>query len=222
MASNPMMYNIDNKPLSVDNIINYLYYLNYHKIIPDFTFQFDSKMEEIMTITVIYSASTTIIPLSGYTIITYNIKTQKWKSSINLASIIDGRLVDKTFTNIQRNFPFVIDNNLLKINYEHPYVEYVIESNYIEDVLEPSLNTFISDHIDPYDIKPDPAMKNKMFWFFLLNKTFGDYVEFLVFTTNNSIYERYLEFLSKKNTINEKKFVPEELWDIIYKYYNFI
>jgi hypothetical protein len=227
MASNPMMYNIDNESLNISNIINYLYYLNYHKIIPAFTFNFDNEIKETMTITVIYSMSSTNLPLSGFTTITYNIQTQKWKSSINLSSIIDGRLIDKTFTNIQRDFPFVIDNNLLKINYQYPYVEYVIESYYIEDVLEPSLNKFInvfnSYNIDPYNIITDPIINNNMSIvlqsLYMPSKHFGNYNDFVIFNTNNRNHKRYLEFLLKKYIINDRIFVPEELWKIIYKYF---
>ena len=220
MASNPMMYNIDNEPLNMGNVIKYLYYLNYEKIIPPFTFNFDKEMNDTMTIIVIYSPSSTIIPLSGHTIITYNIHTQKWKSSINLLSIIDGRLVNRTFANIQQKFPFVIDNNLLKINYQYPYVEYVIESDYIEDVLEPSLNEFISDHIDPYNIMTTPTINSNMhFSLQSSRRPFGNYTDYIIFHMNDNRHKRYLEFLSKKNTINESLYVPEELWDIIYKYF---
>jgi hypothetical protein len=226
MASNPMMYNIDNVPLNILNVINYLYYLNYKEIIPAFTFNFDNEVKETMTITVIYSLSSTNLPLSGYTTITYNIQTQKWKSSINLSSIIDGRLIDKTFINIQRDFPFVIDNHLLKINYQHPYVEYVIESEYIEDVLEPSLNKFINDwnrnNIDPYNINiiNEPIINNYISLKLLMpNMCFGDYTSLIIFNFTNNTHKRYLEFLSKKKTINDRIFVPNELWIIIYKYY---
>jgi hypothetical protein len=227
MASNPMMYNIDNESLNISNIINYLYYLNYHKIIPAFTFNFDNEIKETMTITVIYSISSTNLPLSGYTTITYNIQTQKWKSSINLSSISDGCLIDKTFTNIQRDFPFVIDNNLLKINYQYPYVEYVIESEYIEDVLEPSLNKFInvsnSYLINPYNIITVPIINNNMSIvlqsLYMSSKHFGNYSDFVIFNTSYRIHKKYLEFLSKKNIINKQIFVPDELWEIVYKYF---
>ena len=226
MSSNPMMYNIDNEPLNISNVINYLYYLNYHEIIPAFTFNFDNEIKETMTITVIYSLSSTNLPLSGYTTITYNIQTQKWKSSINLLSIIDGRLKDKTFTNIQRDFPFVIDNNLLKINYQHPYVEYVIESEYIEDVLEPSLNKFINNwnrnNIDPYNINiiNDPIINNNISLKLIIpNMHFGDYINFIIFNMSNRTHKNNLKFLSIKNTINDRIFVPDELWKIIYNYF---
>jgi len=149
MASNPIKYYINNEPLSIKNVIKYLHYLYQKSVIPHFTLNLS---DDELAITTIYSATSTQLRLSGYTIITYNIYTKKWKGSINLASIIDGRLVDKTYTNILKDFPFVVDNNLLTINYQQPYVEYIIESNYIEDVLEPSLNVFTHAFLNTYSI----------------------------------------------------------------------
>jgi hypothetical protein len=215
MASNPTRYNLYNEPLSVKNVIKYLYSLNYYDIIPHFTLDItDTELH----ITTIYSASSTSLPVNGYTNIIYNIHTKKWKGIINLASIIDGHLVDKTFTNIQRDFPFVIENNLLKIKYQNPYVEYVIESDYIEDVLEPSLNVFVSRIINPYNINTLPSIMDNM-RHYLKIRHFASYEDVEKFYDKIDAHEKHLLFLLKKNIINDTSFLPEELWENIYKFH---
>jgi hypothetical protein len=215
MASNPTRYNFYNQPLSVKNVIKYLYSLKYYGIIPHFTLNItDTELH----ITTIYTATETTLPLNGYTNIFYNIHTKKWKGIINLASIIDGRLVDKTFTNIQRDFPFVLENNLLKINYQNPYVEYVIESDYIEDVLEPSLNKFISRIINPYNITSLPAIMDNMSHHLKI-RHFASYEDVEKFYDRIDKHERHLLFMLKKKIIHETSFLPEEMWRTIYRYY---
>ncbi len=206
MASNPLRYYIDNQLLNIKNIINYLFCLSYHKIIPKF--MLDTTDDELI-ITIIYSSSTTSLKLCGSSIITYNIYTKKWKGVINLYSIIDGKMLDRNYINIQRDFPFIVDNNLLKINFQHPYVEYVIESDFIEDVLEPSLNKFIHSAFDPRDLITIPTFHN----FIHISPNIREFYDKV------DDHERHLLFLSKKALVNKKYFLPEELWINIYKYY---
>ncbi len=216
MAANPQRYYINNQPLSIKNVLQYMFCLNYNGIIPDFTVSIDNNE---LCINTIYSATSTRIPVNGYTTIIYNIYTKKWRGIINLASIIDGRLVDKTFANIYRDFPFVIENNLLKINYEFPYIEYVIESDYIEDILEPSLNVFnILDHasINPYNIFPTPQNINRMHYHLATNSMF---YSLLNFYNKIDLHEKYLLFQSIKPIINEIYHLPEELLENIYYYF---
>ncbi len=210
-----MRYYINNEPLSIKNIINYLYCLKHHNIIPNFMLNItDTEIQ----ITTIYSCTSTQLPLSGHTIITYNIYTKKWRGSINLASRINGNLVDKTFTNIQRDFPFVINNNLLKINYKQPYVEYIIESDYVDDIIEPSLNVFMHDIINPRDIIMTPDINRDMIYF-LNYRHFGNEQNIQNFYLKIDAHEIYLQFLSKKNIISKEHFLPEYLWKTIQCFY---
>jgi hypothetical protein len=215
MASNPTRYYIYNQPLSIKNVIKYLYFLNYYNIIPHFTLDITDNELRIITI---YSATSTTLPLNGYTNIIYNIHTKKWKGIINLASIVNGCLVDKTFANIQRDFPFVIENNLLKINYQNPYVEYIIESEYIEDVLEPSLNKFVRTIVNPYNTFILPAIMYNMSHY-LKTRHFASYEDFENFLDRIDKHEAHLLFMLKKNIINNICFLPEELWKNIYKFH---
>jgi hypothetical protein len=172
---------------------------------------------ELQIIT-IYSYTSTRLPVSGHTIITYNIYTKKWKGNINLSSHVDGNLVDKTFTNIKHNFPFIIDNSLLKINYQQPYVDYIIESDYIEDVIEPSLNVFTHNIINPYNMIMIPEI-SRMMTYYLNVRNFGNEQAIQQFYLKVDAHEKYLLFLSKKNMINNVQFMPEELWEIVYNFY---
>ena len=215
MASNPRIYHINNESLSIKNIINYLFCLNHFEIIPNFTINTTDTELQIITI---YSYTSTLLPVSGHTIITYNIYTKKWKGIINLASHVNGMLLDNTYINIQRDFPFIIDNSLLKINYQHPYVEYIIESNYIEDIIEPSLNVFTHNIINPYNMIMIPEI-SRMMKHYLNVRNIGNEQAIQQFYLKVDAYEKYLLFLSKKNIINNVQFMPDELWEIIYNFY---
>ncbi len=214
MASNPQNYIFNNEPLSVNNVINYLLCLKHFNIIPNFMIDIT---DDELHITTIYSNQFNV---SGYTLITYNIKTKKWKGCINLSSNEYGNYSPITYTNISRDFPFVINNNLLKINYQYPYIEYNIESDYIEDVLEPSLNVFNHPVLNPRNMISHSILSNQY--------TYENYYLRLVNTNVNDIqtfynkidaHEKYLLFLSKKNIINQNYYLPEELWRIIQSYY---
>jgi hypothetical protein len=203
-------YSFDNESLNVKNIIMYLLCLSRQDVIPRFTLDFTDTE---LSITTIYSAHTTHLPLIGYSIITYNIYTKKWKSIINLESKTNG--VTKTnymYEIIKWNFNDLIDNNLLKIKYDAPYIDYILESDYIEDIIEPSLNLFY------YKTKVDST------------KVFGVTMEYalsLYYNVNDiekfykkvDKYEKYLLFQSIKKIINNKHLLPEELWDEIYKFF---
>jgi hypothetical protein len=203
-------YSFDNESLNVKNIIMYLLCLSRQDVIPRFTLDFTDTE---LSITTIYSAHTTHLPLIGYSIITYNIYTKKWKSIINLESKTNG--VTKTnymYEIIKWNFNDLIDNNLLKIKYDAPYIDYILESDYIEDIIEPSLNLFY------YKTKVDST------------KVFGVTMEYalsLYYNVNDiekfykkvDKYEKYLLFKSIKEIINNKHLLPEELWDEIYKFF---
>jgi hypothetical protein len=203
-------YSFDNESLNVKNIIMYLLCLSRQDVIPRFTLDFTDTE---LSITTIYSAHTTHLPLIGYSIITYNIYTKKWKSIIHLESKTNS--VTKTnymYEIIKWNFNDLIDNNLLKIKYDAPYIDYILESDYIEDIIEPSLNLFY------YKTKVDST------------KVFGVTMEYalsLYYNVNDiekfykkvDKYEKYLLFQSIKKIINNKHLLPEELWDEIYKFF---
>ncbi len=231
MASNPLRYYINNELVSIKNIIKYLHCLYFYGIIPKY--QLNITETELL-ITIIYSISTTDLQLSGYTVISYNIYTKKWRGSINNASIVDGRFVDKTFTNLQRDFPFVINNNLLKINYQQPYIEYIIESHHIEDVLEPSLNNFnhpssSSVRMEHYILHPiTPIDPRNIMCNPLINMDLHNYLKYTLKINQEEIdnyyhkidlHEKYLGFVDLKKIINQNYFLPDELWQNIYKYY---
>ena len=215
MASNPTMYNINNEPLSVKNVIKYLYCLNRNGIIPKFTLNITNTE---LHITVIYGYSTTSLPFMGFTTIVYNIYTKKWQSINNIVTLIDGQKVDNRFNNIQTNFPFIIQNNLLKINFDNYYVEYIITSDYIEDVLEPSLNLFDENLINPRNMFITPTILREISYYLNVGR-YGSDVDIQEFYRKVDDHERYLLFLLKKKNVNETFFLPEELWKNVYKYY---
>ncbi len=219
MASNPRSYHMFNESINIKNILKYLIALETYNIIPSFTINItDSEL----IITTIYSEKYKF-PLSGHTIIVYNIHTKKWKSYINLVLIING-FKQTIYSIFEQHYPYLIDNNLLKINYQPPYIEYVLESDYIEDILEPSLNNFINGHtlyrtshsIDPYNILYDTNIVRNMSHF-ILNRTdrmnVSDVKHFYKKINEN---ERRLLFESKMKIINDAYFLPEELWNLIY------
>jgi hypothetical protein len=214
MAVTTRRYYLDNEPLTPKNIVNYLFHLQYYNIIPHFTVNYTDTE---MSIIIIYSAQSTNLPLYGHTIITYNIYTKKWHSSINLSSIIDGKLVINVFNNINNNYSYLINNNLLKIKYQSPYVEYVLESHHIEDILEASLNEFNHATIDPRNITNYQNLVSHLLYTqrYIVNN------EIAINNFNNKIdqHEKYLLFQLVKNIINEKYFLPEELWNKIYSLY---
>ena len=214
MSSNPHNYTINNESLSIKNVIIYLLCLKYHEIIPNF--MVDITNDELH-ITTIYSSCK--FNVSGHTIITYNIYTKKWKGSINLSPVEYGNYSTITFSNIERDFPFVIDNSLLKINYQHPFVEYIIESDYIEDVLEPSLNVFNHPYLNTRNMLSFPLLLNKYLYENTLKSIHITDDELQTFYNKIDAHEKYLSYLSIKNIINETHYLPEELWIDIYKYY---
>ncbi len=215
MASNPTRYYIDNEPLSVKNVIKYLYCLENYGIIPHFTLNItDTELH----ITVIYGYTTTLQPVMGFTNIVYNINTKKWKGINNIASIIDGQKVDNRYNNIQTNFPFVIENHLLKINFDNYYVEYIITSDYIEDVLEPSLNVFEATYINPRNMFTTHKILRDMPYFLNLHHFASDQ-DINNFYSKIDAHEKYLLFMLKKKIVNETYFLPDELWKNIYKFH---
>ena len=214
MSSNPHNYTINNEALSIKNVIIYLLCLKYHEVIPNFMVDIT---DDELHITTIYSSCK--FNVSGHTIITYNIYTKKWTGNINLSPVEYGNYSTITFSNIERDFPFVIDNSLLKINYQHPFVEYIIESDYIEDVLEPSLNVFNHPYLNTRNILSFPLLLNKYFYENSLKSIHITNDEIQTFYNKIDAHEKYLSYLSIKNIINETHYLPEELWIDIYKYY---
>jgi hypothetical protein len=214
MASNPHNYTINHEPLSVKNVINYLLCLKHFDIIPNFMVDIT---DDELRITTIYSHQFNV---SGYTLITYNIYTKKWKGCINLSPAEYGNYSTITFSNIERDFPFVIDNSLLKINYQYPFVEYIIESDYIEDVLEPSLNVFNHPNLNPRNMISNPLLSNQYTYeYYLRLVNINDVNDIQTFYNKIDAHEKHLLFLSKKNIINQNYYLPEELWRIIQSYY---
>ncbi len=216
MASNPNNYTINYEPLSVKNVIDYLLCLKHHEIIPNFMLDIT---DDGLHITAIYSYASCKFNVSGHTIISYNIYTKKWKGNIIFSSMEFGNSTNITFNNIYRDFPFVIDNNLLTINYEYPFIEYIIESDYIEDVLEPSLNVFNHSSLDPRHMMSDPSFADKYIYEYYLRLVNINKDDIQPFYNKIDAHEKYLLFLSKKNIINQNHYLPEELWRIIYNYY---
>jgi hypothetical protein len=212
MASTQLIYRINNEPLNVMNIITYLCVLVTYNIIPKFTLDF-TKTD--MTIIVIYSLRSTSLPLSGYTIITYNIPTKKWKSYINIGTIVNGTVVNNIFNRFQHDYPYLIENNLLKINYKAPYVEYILESDYIEDILEPSLNSFNANHgINPRDCVLTGTILSNMRYILM---SISSEIDIARFYQRVDMHEQFLLFESIKETINKSHYLPDELWRIVYQ-----
>ncbi len=214
MASTPLIYRINNETLNVKNIICYLYFLEFNDIIPKFSLNFTDSQIEII---IIYSAHSTNLPLRGYTVIKYNMYTKKWISFIN---INNHNSTDTIYNVINRDYPYLITNNLLKINMDGQYLEYVLESEYIEDILEPSLNKFSTF---------DSNFRN-MYISSHLCQNIKEILLYRRFDINeqeyDNFYERYHEYeqsklFEKQKTLirNNNYNLPEELWGRIYYFY---
>ncbi len=209
-----LIYRINNEALTVKNICSYLYFLEFHSMIPKFSLNFTDTYMEIITI---YSAHSTRLPFSGYTVIRYNIHTQKWSSVINLTHLNSS---DTIYNILDRDYPYLITNNLLKINMDGPYIEYVLESDYIEDILEPSLNKF-SQFEPNYRSVNIPAYIFKHIKYTLQNK--GIHINDQAY---DNFYERlheheqFVAFEETKQQINNSNYeLPGELWNRVYHFY---
>ncbi len=214
MASNPRIYTINNQLLNIKNVIAYLFCLKQYDIIPKFIINItDNELQ----ITTIYPYEPLKYQYSGYTIITYNIYTKKWKGSINLTPNEYIANSNITYITINRDYPFIIDNNLLTINFQYPFIEYIIESDYIEDVLEPSLNKFVHPYLNPYNLYLPNNIQSDFRYYYNLDMRM--FIDIKPFYNKYDEHEKRLAFLSKKNIISENYYLPEELWIEIYKYY---
>lgn len=209
MALNLTRYSFNNTPLTIKNVIHYLYALNYHQIIPKFWLNFsDTEMH----INIIYDyINFTKYNIYGYSTIIYNIETKKWKSIINTSTNINDRLND-SYKRFKDNYMYLIENNMIKVNYNHPYIEYVLESDYLEDILEPSFNEFNMRNIISNTIM-DNFMKD-----IVRIQRLKDHIKNFYNKVNEN--ENKLLFLLKKHIINTHNYLPNELWNNIYIYYH--
>jgi hypothetical protein len=88
---------------------------------------------------------------------------------------------------------------LLKINYQNPYIEYIIESYYIEDVLKPLLNVFVSRIINPYNITTNTFYVTFPALMYHMNYHFASYKDFENFLNRIDKHEAHLLFMLKKH-----------------------
>jgi hypothetical protein len=214
MSSTTINYRINNKPLNIKNIINYLYSLKYYKIIPNFGLNFTATEMEILTV---YS-SNDAFPYRGHTIITYNITTKKWKSCIYLYSVINNKLINNIFTILHRNYPYLCINNILKIdNTNYPYADYILESDYIEDIFEPSFISFNQTHsINPRNITINRYIVDSMRRAFQ-NNNYEAEIE--AFYQRIEQEDKRVLLESIKEIINNKHYLPEEIWRNVARFY---
>jgi hypothetical protein len=220
MALTTKRYNINNEPISIRNIIYYLTNLSWLGVIPKPYVNIIDNEIHIMTVYDISSKCS----YYGTSLIIYNIHTQKWKAILDIAtSFIGGTLTLNTYERIKNDYYYLIENNMVSINYNYPYVEYVLVSDYLEDILEPALNNFSEDyvsvcskHINPRNIILDEGDKSVIE--FMMNKRFN-MNEIKIFYDKLKDHEKYLLFQTIMECINRKYYLPNELWLNIYKYY---
>jgi hypothetical protein len=211
-------YYINNVPINIWNLIKYLCYLKTYGIIPEFSVSHDIDNLYIQTIYTDYNGKWN---KNGVSLIKYNIYTKKWTSIIDHIK----------YAEIYEKYYYLIEYNMIKINYNHPYAEYELESDYFEDILEPSLNSFNNEYINEYRIPLNINPRN----------LYNDYNQ-LVFIVSSGIeelynnlynlidplilpfyqkyneHEKYLKLESCKQLFTDNNLIlPQEIWDNIYK-----
>ena len=227
---NPRNYSINNEPLSVLNIHKYLSYLLKLFVIPPFNVSFDNNEMQIVTV---YNSNKWA--KNGVSIIKYNILTRKW------TSIID----TMTFIELNTHYPYLVENNMVSTNYNYPYIEYVLESYNISDILEPSLNPFDKKYINTFVTEEMARLFiernniNDEFYINILKQEIYDNInlrqlvspdviiinnivmdDLFIFINDFIQFQNKFNFDSCKNVYQENNInLPEELWDIIYEYY---
>ena len=216
-------YYLDNKPINILNIIQYLCYMKTYGIIPEFHVYHDIYNLYIET----HYLNTFKWKKEGVSLIKYNIYTKKW------TSIID----HITYEEIYEKYYYLIENNLIKINYNHPYVEYELESDYFEDILEPSLNSFNNDYINEYRIplyiNPRNFIKNNINYInnynniintmmlgieTIYNNLYNDkHQNIFPFFEKYNEHEKYLNFEACTQVYTYNNLIlPQEIWNKIY------
>lgn len=236
MASRGQTHYINNEPISVFNIHKYLSYLARLEIIPWFDITFNNNEMQITTIYIINSKW----GKNGLSTITYNIITRKWKSVID----------NITYEELKNQYPYLIEKNMVSIKYEQPYIEYILESDDINDILEPSLNPFDKKYINhflleelarlrmeyeyEYSYAFDVPYGYKKEMYDSICPRFFFSIDVNIMSNNvepDELYEfinNYLEFEDKINFELKKKIyenipnnIPEELWEYIFKKYKY-
>jgi hypothetical protein len=202
MSSTTIKYMFNKERLSIMNIINYLCILVHFKTIPKFSVNFTNNEMEIITI---YSVDSTDKPLNGYNIITYNFITKKWTTRINIQSIVNNEFINNICGILINNFPYLIDNNLLKVIYQNEYIEYILESDSIEDILEPSFISFNDSRINPREI----IISSHVVKFSRI-----EYLDSNYDSDNAELNKRIFVFQS----IKKLYYLPEEMWNVIYSF----
>jgi hypothetical protein len=174
---------------------------------------------------------------NGVSIIKYNILTRKWTSVID--NITLGQLINQ--------YPYLYTNEMISTNYNPPYIEYILESSNINDILEPSLNPFEKIYINKNVIKDVLGFEG---WPVYNSHLADEFIErtcnqinlrhlesrnLPIITDNVDMDELfrftndYIEFENKytfdiyKRIYNENitVVIPEELWMIIFEYYKY-
>ena len=211
-------YYIDNVPVNICNFIKYLCYLKTYGVIPEFSVSHDIDNLYIQTIYTDYNGKWN---KNGVSLIKYNIYTKKWTSIIDHIK----------YAEIYEKYYYLIENDLIKVNYTHPYVEYVLESDYLEDILEPSLNSFNNEYINDYRIplyiNPRNFNNNNNQITTIVGLGIAEMYNYLYnmidrpiwpFYHKYSEHEKYLRFEERKQVfIDHNLILPEEIWDNIYK-----
>lgn len=209
-------YYIDNEPVNIWNFIKYLCYLKTYGIIPEFSVSHDIDNLYIQTIYTDYNGKWN---KNGVSLIKYNIYTKKWTSIIDHIK----------YAEIYEKYYYLIENDMIKVNYTHPYVEYVLESDYLEDILEPSLNSFNNEYINDYRIpliiNPRSFNNNNQIAIIVglgIHEMYTNLYNMIdqpiwPFYHKYNEHENYLRFEESKQVfIDHNLILPQEIWDDIY------
>lgn len=207
-------YYIDNVPVDIWNFIKYLCYLKTYGIIPEFNVFHDINNLYIQTLYTDYNGKWN---KSGISLIKYNIYTKKWTSIIDHIK----------YAEIYEKYYYLIENNMIKVIYNYPYVQYELESDYFEDILEPSLNSFNEEYINnytiPLNINPRNFNNNQIVFIVSLgiyemyNNLYNaiDQTIFPFYKKYNE-HERYLKYEKCKQILTDNNLIlPQEIWDNI-------
>jgi hypothetical protein len=218
-------YYLNNKPVNIFNIIQYLCYMKTYGIIPEFNVFNDIDNLYIETC----YTNNCKWNKEGISLIKYNIYTKKWTSIIDHIK----------YQEIYEKYYYLIENDMIKVNYNHPYVEYELESDYFEDILEPSLNSFNDEYINDYRIQLDITPRNFIKHHIEYNyNNYNNYImniirgiqaiydnmynekhqTMLSFYQKYNKHEQYLNFKACIQVYTDNNLIlPQEIWDNIYK-----
>jgi hypothetical protein len=185
---------MNNEPISIHNIYKYLVNLLKIKVIPYFMVSINNTKDEI---TFTFNYTDIKFGKFGKSKLIYNIYTKIWTSKFNTTS----------FNTICKNYNYLIKANMVSIdNIVNNNIVINLQSQNIDDILEPSLNPFNTElNIDVYNMHEiDNTVIHNIY-----------HSEYYLFMNNVIQLDNYNKF--KMANLEQKLYKP--IYDIVLKNY---